>query len=218
VFSSIDHGDRYAYAKQPSIAHWNLARLAECLIPILSENKDEAIAKANAALTAFPDLFKTAYQSGLRDKLGLSTEQEGDGALIQDLLDRMAANQADFTLTFRRLCDAAASAEADGPVRDLFVDPTAYDAWAITWRARLAQDPQEAAARTAAMKRVNPAFIARNYRVEAVIEAAVTKRDFTPFEDLLSVLAKPYDDQPGFEHYADAPPSTWGMYQTFCGT
>jgi uncharacterized protein YdiU (UPF0061 family) len=130
----------------------------------------------------------------------------------------MAANQADFTLTFRRLCDAAASAEADGPVRDLFVDPTAYDAWAITWRARLAQDPQEAATRTAAMKRVNPAFIARNYRVEAVIEAAVTKRDFTPFEDLLSVLAKPYDDQPGFEHYADAPPSTWGMYQTFCGT
>ena len=218
VFSSIDHNGRYAYAKQPGMAHWNLARLAECLIPILSEDQVEALKQANEALAAFTDRFNAAYFGGLRQKLGLSGEREGDTSLIQDLLDRMAANKADFTLTFRRLCDAAASPEADGPVRDLFVDPTVYDEWAVRWRLRLEEEKQDGSARQAAMRRINPAFIPRNHRVEAVIEAAVTDRDFTRFEELLTVLSAPYEDQPAFTPYADPPPPGQGSYQTFCGT
>ncbi len=218
VFSSIDHGDRYAYSKQPSIAHWNLARLAECLIPLMDEDKDKGLAQANEALAVFTGLFKTHYHDGLKQKIGLSTEREGDLALMQDLLDRMAANNADFTLTFRRLCDAAAAPGADEPVRELFVNPLAFDEWAIRWRLRLAEEPQDGAARQAAMKLVNPAFIPRNHRVEAVISAAVKTRDFAPFEELLKVLSNPYEDQPAFAHYADPPPPSLSPYQTFCGT
>jgi len=218
VFSSIDHGDRYAYAKQPSIAHWNLARLAECLIPLLADDKDAALAQANEALSACPVLFKAAYNGGLRRKFGLSVERDGDMELMQALLDRMELNAADFTLTFRRLCDAAASAEADESVRELFISPAAYDEWAIHWRERLAQEPLSGDERRAAMQQVNPAFIPRNHRVEAVIEAAVKNQDFAPFEELLAVLSKPYEDQPAFAHYADVPPPSQGLYQTFCGT
>jgi uncharacterized protein YdiU (UPF0061 family) len=218
VFSSIDHGDRYAYSRQPNIAHWNLARLAECLIPLIDEDKDKSLAQANEALAAFTGLFKDAYQAGLRQKLGLSAEHEGDAALMQDLLDRMAANNADFTLTFRRLCDAALNPGADESVRELFVNPHSFDEWAVRWRKRLDQEPQNAAARQIAMRLVNPAFIPRNHRVEAVIAAAVETRDFGPFEELLKVLSSPYEDQPAFAHYADPPPPSLGPYQTFCGT
>ncbi|MHB8885324.1 MAG: protein adenylyltransferase SelO [Methylovirgula sp.] len=218
VFSSIDYYGRYAYAKQPGMAHWNLARLADCLIPLLSENQDEAIAQANDSLAGFTERFNAAYFGGLRRKLALSTELEGDSDLIQTLLDRMAVNKADFTLTFRRLCDAAASFEADGAVRSLFENPAAFDEWAVGWRQRLEHEPQDGNARRDAMLRVNPAFIPRNHRVEAVIEAAVARRDFAPFEELLSVLSAPYDDQPRFAHYSDPPPPSQAAYQTFCGT
>ncbi|QXX74282.1 YdiU family protein [Methylovirgula sp. HY1] len=218
VFSSIDYYGRYAYAKQPAMAHWNLARLADCLIPLLSENQDEAIAQANDSLAGFAARFNAAYFGGLRRKLALSTELEGDSDLMQTLLDRMAVNKADFTLTFRRLCDAAASPEADDMVRSLFENPAAFDEWAIGWRQRLEHEPQDRNARRDAMRRVNPAFIPRNHRVEAVIEAAVARRDFAPFEALLSVLSAPYDDQPGFAHYSDPPPPSQASYQTFCGT
>jgi uncharacterized protein YdiU (UPF0061 family) len=218
VFSSIDAYGRYAYGNQPRIALWNLARLAECLVPLLGANEDEAVAEAQAALEAFGPRFEATYHAGLRDKLGLSGEGDGDRELAQDLLEMMAKNQADFTLTFRRLCDAAADSAGDASVRELFADPGAYDAWAARWRRRLALEPQTRQARRAAMRSVNPAFIPRNHRVEAVIEAAVARKDFAPFEELLGVVTKPYEDQPGLAHYADPPEPHERVLQTFCGT
>src|SRR5690242_13871085 len=129
VFSSIDEFGRYAYANQPRIALWNLTRLAECLLPLLSDEQEKAIDDAQSALAEFAEVFNAAYQAGLRSKLGLSTAREGDHALAQDLLDTMAKNQADFTLTFRRLSDAALGPDHDGSVRELFADPNAYDEW-----------------------------------------------------------------------------------------
>jgi uncharacterized protein YdiU (UPF0061 family) len=218
VFSSIDEQGRYAYANQPRIALWNLTRLAECLLPLLSDQQDKAIEDAQIALGGFAETFNDAYQAGLRGKLGLFTAHDGDIALAQDLLDAMAKNQADFTLTFRHLSDAALGLANDGIVRQLFADPTAYDGWAVRWRQRTGDEPQTAAARRSAMRSVNPAFIPRNHRIEAVIEAAVNRDDFAPFEELLTVLSKPYEDQPAFSGYADPPEPDQRVLQTFCGT
>jgi uncharacterized protein YdiU (UPF0061 family) len=218
VFSSIDEQGRYAYANQPRIALWNLTRLAECLLPLLSEDQDKAIAEAQSALGEFAEKFDSAYQAGLRGKLGLFTARDDDPALAQDLLDAMARNQADFTLTFRRLSDAALDPAGDREVRQLFADPAAYDDWAVRWRQRIEAEPQDSAARRAAMRAVNPAFIPRNHLIEAVIEAAVNRDDYAPFEELLAVLANPYQDQPEFAGYADPPEPHQRVLQTFCGT
>src|ERR1700686_3531119 len=137
VFSSIDEMGRYAYANQPRIALWNLTRLAECLLPLFSEDQEKAVSEAQTALGGFAEAFNTAYKAGLRAKLGLFTEHDGDQALAQDLLDAMARNQADFTLTFRRLSDAALAPDHDGEVRQLFAEPVAYDEWAARWSKRL---------------------------------------------------------------------------------
>jgi uncharacterized protein YdiU (UPF0061 family) len=217
VFSSIDEQGRYAYANQPRIALWNLTRLAECLLPLFSDDKDKAIEQAQFVLGEFAAKFTTAYQAGLRKKIGLFTGRDGDEALVQDLLDAMAKNQADFTLTFRRLGDAALD-QANDSVRQLFADPTAFDAWALRWRQRISDEPQGADARHAAIRAVNPAFIPRNHRVEAVIEAAVNRNDFAPFEELLTVLSKPFEDQPALSGYAEAPAPHQRVLQTFCGT
>jgi uncharacterized protein YdiU (UPF0061 family) len=218
VFSSIDEQGRYAYANQPRITLWNLTRLAECLLPLLSDEKEQAIEQAQLILGEYAEKFTAAYQAGLREKIGLFTGRDGDEALVQDLLDAMAKNQADFTLTFRRLSDAALGPVGDASVRQLFADPTAYDGWAVRWRQRLDDEPQDAAARRAAMRAVNPAFVPRNHRIEAVIEAAVNRDDFAPFEELLAVLSKPYEDQPAFAGYADPPEPHQRVLQTFCGT
>ena len=218
VFSAIDMYGRYAYANQPSIAQWNLTRLAECLLPLIADDQDAAAADAVESLEAFGPAFEWAYQGGLRAKLGLSTEREGDAALADDLLMAMAANLADFTLTFRGLSQAAADEDADAEVRRLFNDPGAYDAWAAQWRQRLRQEPGDAAGRREAMLAVNPAFIPRNHRIEAVIRAAVDRDDFAPFEELLTVLAKPYESQPEFARYMDPPGAHERVRQTFCGT
>jgi uncharacterized protein YdiU (UPF0061 family) len=218
VFSSIDEQGRYAYGNQPRIALWNLTRLAECLLPLLNETQDKAIEEAQATLGEFIEKFDAAYQAGLLSKLGLFTAHEEDRALAQDLLDAMAKNQADFTLTFRRLSDAALDAANDREVRQLFADPAAYDEWAARWHQRISEEPQQSAARQAAMRAVNPAFIPRNHRVEAVIDAAVNRDDFAPFEELLAVLSNPYQDQPAFAAYADPPKPEQRVLQTFCGT
>ena len=218
VFSSIDHYGRYAYGNQPRIAQWNLTRLAEALLPLLSDDEDKAVAEAQEALDAFAARFETAFYAGLRKKLGLFTERDGDVALARDLLAAMAENQADFTLTFRRLSDAAGGPEGDEAVRRLFANPSAYDGWAARWRERFRDEPQDGAIRQAAMRAVNPAYIPRNHRVEAVIEAAVERGDFTLFDELLTVLSKPYEDQPAFAHYADPPEPHERVCQTFCGT
>jgi serine/tyrosine/threonine adenylyltransferase len=218
VFSSIDHFGRYAYANQPRIAQWNLARLAECLLPLLGEDEEAALAAAQESLAAFGPRFEAAYLGGLRRKIGLSSEREGDAALAQDLLRCMAENGADFTLTFRRLCDAAAGPNGDAAVRAMFTDAGAYDDWAVRWRRRLDEEPGEPEARRAAMRTANPAFIPRNHLVEAALSAAVQRGDFGPFEGLLDALSRPFDDRPGLERYAVPPKPEERVLQTFCGT
>ncbi len=219
VFSSIDRQGRYAYANQPAIVQWNLARLAECLLPLLDDDAEKAVASANEALAPVLPRINANYRAGLRAKLGLATEQDGDGDLAHDLLDVMAANRADFTLLFRGLADAAADPAADEAVRALFADPTAFDGWAKRWRARLGEEPEIAAEeRRAAMRRVSPAFIPRNHRVEAMIRAAVDRQDFTPFEQLLAILARPFDDQPEHAEFMAPPQEEERVLQTFCGT
>jgi uncharacterized protein YdiU (UPF0061 family) len=218
VFSSIDEQGRYAYANQPRIALWNLTRLAECLLPLFSDDQEKAIADAQALLGDFSEKFTAAYQSGLRQKIGLFTARDGDEALVQDLLDAMTQNQADFTLVFRRLSDAARDPDSDREVRQLFAEPAAFDEWAAHWRKRIGDEPQSAGERSAAMRAINPAFIPRNHRIEAIIDAAVNRDDYAPFEELLLVLSKPYEDQPEFADYAEPPKPEQRVLQTFCGT
>ena len=218
VFSSIDEQGRYAYANQPRIALWNLTRLAECLLPLFCDEQDKAIEEAQSLLGNFAESFNASYQAGLRTKLGLFTTRDGDVALAQDLLEAMAKSRADFTLTFRRLSDAALDQARDRSVRQLFADPAVYDEWSVRWRQRIGEEPQGPVVRQTAMKSVNPAFIPRNHRVEAVIEAAVNRDDFAPFEELLTVLSRPYEDQPAYAGYADPPEPHQRVLQTFCGT
>jgi serine/tyrosine/threonine adenylyltransferase len=220
VFSSIDHAGRYAYGNQPPAAQWNLARLAEALLPVLEQeagNEDTALDSAQEALAAFDPQFAAARLAGLRRKLGLFTECEGDARLAEDLLERMAANRADFTLTFRRLCDAAAGPEGDRGIRGLFSDPGAYDAWAVGWRRRLVEEPVSGQARAASMRSANPAFIPRNHMVEAALDAALAQ-NLQPFEQLLDVVSRPYEDRPDLDHYALPARPEECVSQTFCGT
>lgn len=218
VFSSIDEFGRYAYANQPRIALWNLTRLAECLLPLFSDDKDKAVEQAQEILVDFGEKFNLAYKAGLRAKVGLFTERDDDHALAQALLDAMAKGQADFTLTFRRLSNAAGDPALDQEVRKLFAEPEGFDEWVARWRQRLDEEPQSAQERQAAMRAVNPAFIPRNHRVEAVIKAAMEGDDYAPFEELLTVLSKPYQDQPVFADYERPPQPHERVCQTFCGT
>lgn len=221
VFSSIDRGGRYAYANQPRAAAWNLARLAEALLPVLAleaGSEEAAIDAANESIARFEPQFEAAGIAGLRRKLGLLTEGDGDAVLAQDLLQCMSENSADFTWTFRKLCDAAAGSQDDALVRELFADPAAFDVWAAQWRARLEQEPADKHARAEAMRRVNPAIIPRNHVVEAALDAATERQDFRPFENLLDALSQPYEERPGFESYATPARPHQYVLQTFCGT
>lgn len=218
VYSAIDHNGRYAFENQPAIAQWNLTRLAECLLPLLSENEDAAVAQAKEALALFPTLFTAAHQGGLSRKLGLATTASGNDALGQDLLNLMAEHRADFTLTFRALGDAATGPEDEAALRALFSDPGSLNPWLERWRARLAQESGNPQTRRAAMHAVNPAFIPRNHRMEAVIVAAVERDDFRPFEEFLTVLSTPFEDQPAFAAYATPPQEHERVHRTYCGT
>jgi serine/tyrosine/threonine adenylyltransferase len=221
VFSSIDAQGRYSYGNQPYAAHWNLTRLAETLLPILEQEtgtEGAALASAKEALAAFEPQFEAARTAGLRRKLGFFTEREGDAALAENLLERMAANRADFTLTFRRLCDAAAGPERDAGVRALFADQGAYDSWAVVWRQRLEEEAVSAEARGSAMRMASPAFIPRNHLVEAALEAAMWRQNFQPFEQLLDVVSRPYEDRPELEQYATKARPEESVSRTFCGT
>jgi serine/tyrosine/threonine adenylyltransferase len=218
VYSSIDQQGRYAYGNQPQAAHWNLARLAEALLPAMvkeADSEDAALASAYEALAAFAPQFAAARLAGLRCKLGLFTEREGDDELAQNLLDRMAAGRADFTLTFRRMCDAAAG---NDEVRDLFAAPEAYDEWAASWRQRWQEESVTPEARATAMRATNPSFIPRNHLVQAALDSAVTQQDFQPFEELLEVLSRPYQDRPEKSRYAVPARAEEFVLQTFCGT
>ena len=216
VFSSIDRTGRYAYGNQPNIAHWNLARFAETLLPLLDEDQDAAVEQAQDALAGFGPTFEQVYFDGLRAKVGFSSEEPGDIELINDLLTGMTTNQADFTLFFRNLGMAVLG--QDEPARALFIDPTAYDRWANDWRSRLSRDEQDAVSRRMAMDRVNPAFIPRNHQVEAMIDAAVQRDDFSLFHRMLEVLSRPFEDQPDASALAQPPQPHERVAATFCGT
>jgi uncharacterized protein YdiU (UPF0061 family) len=227
-FSSIDHGGRYAFANQPRIALWNVTRLAESLLGLFSDDEKEAVRLATERLDRFGPSFERAHLRVMRGKLGLASEDEGDRPLLEGLLERLAASRVDYTLFFRRLCAAVAEAPSGpgsppGPgspaLTSLFPqEPEAFLSWMESWRRRLAMEPQAPETRASAMRRANPAFIPRNHRVEEVIEAAVRRDDFRPFETLVDVLATPYEDQPEHAHLATPPGPEQRDYTTFCGT
>ncbi len=219
VYSSIDRGGRYAYDRQPGIGLWNLARFAETLLPLLADDEQEAIAVAREALDAYARVFERAHHEGLRRKLGLAEARDGDLELVGALLERMAEHRADYTLTFRRLAEAAADevTREDGP-RALFDPPEAFDSWAERWRRRLESEGRDEAVRRREMRAANPAFIPRNHRVAQVIEAATHRDDLQPLEDLLAVTARPYEDHPERAAYARPPEPHEVVHQTFCGT
>jgi protein adenylyltransferase len=217
VFSSIDSFGRYAYGNQPTIAGWNLARLAETLLPLLESDDGKAIAQANQALSAYPTLFEREYLAHFRAKLGLTEMRDEDESLIRDLLDVMAANGTDFTLSFRLLGQSLISEDAATRLRRYFADTNAFEAWIMRWRQRTSYEVVAPEERCESMRKVNPLFIPRNHRIEEVIAAAL-KGDYAPFETLLSVLARPFDEQPGREDYDLPPQPDQVVRQTFCGT
>ncbi|MBZ9775205.1 YdiU family protein [Mesorhizobium sp. CO1-1-8] len=217
VFSSIDRVGRYAYANQPRVATWNLARFAETLLPLLSTDENEAVSEAEEVLGSFQSSYEAVLQRGFRRKLGLLTEAEADLQLAADFLDVLARDEADFTLGFRRLSDDLDAPEGQGTARELFRDPAAFDAWSVRWRERIASEAADTATRRAAMQAVNPKFIPRNHRIEAMIQAALGG-DFTPFEEILSLVSRPFDEQPELEGYADPPRPDERVLHTFCGT
>ncbi len=206
VFSSIDQMGRYAWNAQPTMAHWNLARLAEALLPLIDADEQAAVKAAQEVLGGFGDQFEAARLDVFCAKLGLKTSEPGDAALIDGLLSRMASSRADFTLTFRALAEGDASAHV--------TDTGAWESWAPDWRARLAREPGDPAQ---TMRAANPAFIARNHRMEEMIQAALSG-DFAPFHRLNTVLARPFDDQPDAADLALPPAPGEEIRQTFCGT
>jgi uncharacterized protein YdiU (UPF0061 family) len=216
VFSSIDTHGRYAYGNQPSIAQWNLARFAETLLPLIDADRNRAIERATEAINSFAKKYENHWLKGMRAKLGLSSEDEADVNLIAGFLTAMEGNKVDYTLGFRYLADAARGREQG--VRALFTVPSAYDLWSEHWRARLARETVAPAARAEAMRRVNPAFIPRNHRVEEALSAASERNGYAPFRILLKILSRPFDDQPEFAAFAEPAPEGQGRYQTFCGT
>lgn len=219
VFSSIDQGGRYAFGNQPQIAQWDLTRLAEALLPVIADETAQAVELATGALSTFQGCFGAAFEAGLARKLGYAEWREDDTPMVNAMFEAMADNQVDFTLFFRRLSVIGESAGIDDePLRELFVNPLACDDFLKQWRGRIGSDHLSGEQRREMMRTANPAFIPRNHRVEAIIVAAVESGDFGPFEELLQVLTKPYDDQPAFARYAEPPAPHERVAATFCGT
>jgi uncharacterized protein YdiU (UPF0061 family) len=222
VFSSIDHGGRYAYGNQPHIARWNLARFAETLLPLMAGADDEAevqraVAQAMEVIDTFPAWYAAALRDGQRAKLGLSGAAPGDDALADDWLALLQAQAVDFTLGWRRLGDAAEGRE--DALRALFAEPAALDGWLARWRERGARDAMLPAERAARMRQASPWIIARNHRVEEALAAAAEGDDLGPFERLLAALRTPFDELPAQAPFAEpAPAAVTACYRTFCGT
>ncbi|MDB6003985.1 MAG: hypothetical protein JWR15_972 [Prosthecobacter sp.] len=209
VFSSIDRHGRYAYGNQPQIAQWNLARLAEALLPLLHADEKQAVELANAAIDGFKTTFEKHWLAHMRAKLGLFTEEAGDRALIEGLLAWMRKGRADFTNTFRSLSSTG---------KTMLNDDAALIAWHGRWQQRLSQQPQSADEVQQRMRAHNPAVIPRNHKVEEALAAASERSDLSVMQRLLEVLAKPYEDREGQAEYSAASDLAPGAYQTFCGT
>ncbi len=209
VFSSIDSGGRYAYAHQPAITSWNLARLAEAMLALIDDDEARAVEQAVAALGRFEEHYTRAWRAGMRRKLGLAGTVADDvvGELGGDLLALLAPGRTDLTSFFRRLSSAARGRPE--PARELVLDLEGFDAWSARWVA-LDPDPEM-------MDRTNPVYVARNHLVEEALAAAVAG-DVVPVTRLIDVLSSPYEERPGLERYAEPAPADFGAYRTFCGT
>jgi len=210
VFSSIDEGGRYAYGNQPPIAQWNLARLAEAMLPLFDPDANRAVERATDALSRFPELFNQHRLDGMRAKLGLFTREDDDEALVNDLLAWMQQRSADYTNTFRSLTSGRLVEDSPG------ADPE-LEAWLRRWEARRGRQSESQAEGATLMRQHNPAFIPRNHNVEAALVAATTDHNLSVMQRLLDVLATPYDhdrDLPMF----NAPGPAERRYVTFCGT
>ena len=214
VFSSIDRNGRYAYGNQPDIAHWNLARLAEALLPLIDPDQEKAVSAAEEALGKYPKLFHMHYEAGLRSKLGLITEEEGDSELTKGLLDWMQGAGADFTSTFSALTKSFETGRFDGAFSQR---GEAFHVWHDRWMARLKRQQLSKTEVVDIMRRANPVIIPRNHRVEEAL-AAAQSGDLTPLHRLLEVLAKPFEETSANESYREALPPGREPYQTFCGT
>jgi serine/tyrosine/threonine adenylyltransferase len=211
VFSSIDRQGRYAYGNQPPIAGWNLARLAESLLPLLDEDQEKSLELAQAAITEFPDLFHSEWMTGMRAKLGLFNEEAQDKELIDILLSKMHEYGADYTNTFAALT-------FDKPEETELYGKPEFDRWYAIWKERQERQDETPEQAHELMKRTNPAVIPRNHRVEEALEAAVEEGDYSVMERLLDALLEPYAHSPEQAEYAKLPPDTDEPYQTFCGT
>jgi len=214
VFSSIDRGGRYAYGNQPNIAHWNLARLAEALLPLIDADKDKAVSAAENALGEFPARFRTHYTAGLRAKFGLVGEEDGDLELAQEFLDWMRMSLADFTSSFVALTAAAGSGEMTGPLN---LGGGLPAGWYAKWTERVKRGRTNRSGIVEMMRKANPGVIPRNHRVEEAL-AAASAGDFSVMHRLLDALRDPCVETPGNSPYRDAPPSGGPPYRTFCGT
>ena len=210
VFSSIDHGGRYAYGNQPAIAHWNLTRLAEAMLPLFDPEHDRAIERASASLDRFPDLFEQHWLRGMRSKLGLVTAAPEDKALADDLLAWMSRQAADFTNVFRALSSARAAADVPGADAE-------FNGWYRRLETRWSAEPLSPADRQDLMRRHNPAFIPRNHLVEEALDKATATHDYAAMERLLDVLATPYDHDRDLPEFIRPGTDSRG-YRTFCGT
>ncbi|MEE2521893.1 YdiU family protein [Pseudarthrobacter sp. J75] len=209
VFSSIDESGRYAYRNQPVVAEWNLARLAESLLPLLHEEEQKAVDLAVEALGAFRGQYSAAWTAGMLAKLGLPENIDDADAspLIDSLTALLQESPVDYTSFFRNLAGAARGEPE--PSRRMVLDLAAFDAWVVRWRA-LGPDAD-------LMDRTNPVYIPRNHLVEEAL-AAATEGDLDPFNRLLDVLADPFTERPGLERYTEGAPGGFGPYRTFCGT
>jgi serine/tyrosine/threonine adenylyltransferase len=209
VYSSIDVGGRYAYGNQPAVAQWNLARFAEAILPLFSQDQARAVTMAEESLSMFRHRYSATYLAGLRAKLGLPAAVENAvvAELAEELLELLRSGHVDWTSGFRAL--GAAARGGTQPVGALFLDPTTIEDWLARWRA-LGPDP-------ALMDRTNPAYIPRNHLVEEALDAA-TNGDLDPVQRLLQVVQHPFEERPGLERYAEPAPQDFGRYTTYCGT
>ncbi len=211
VFSSIDHGGRYAYANQPNLAQWNLARLAECLLPLLDEKIDKAKAMAEDVLRSFDALFQGKWFTMMRSKLGLHKENTDNNDLATDLLDWMHESEADFTNTFLDLM------KEQTPPKGAAYNDEKFKQWHARWESQLEKEDQPFESCLALMQNSNPTVIPRNHKVEEALQAA-DEDDLQPFHKLLSALDKPYENGDQLKPYQSPPKPDEKVQQTFCGT
>ncbi len=225
VYSSIDDNGRYAYGNQPMIAQWNLARLAEAMLPLFAEDTDAAVTLAMEILNTFPQHYQTHWLNRMRAKLGMMGSQPDDMTLANDFLGSMNGQAVDYTQAFRCLGEVAKNQghaenhdQALTTLRALYIDSTALNAWLPRWQQRV-QDDRAATEQATAMHAVNPLYIPRNHKVEEALTAASEHRDMQPFEQLLKVIQQPFVEQAGAQDYL-FPPSIaeCASYKTFCGT